>query len=430
MKKTLLSVALLTSGLFGFAQEAYTDFPDPLLGTEFVLADAYSMTGTDISLLSSQLADKTVRSQIVRDGKLYVLALDAENEPYFYLADLNNNTVTTLDKAAVVPANNGRLKIADITITADGVLIATSYSKNQYNAGYVETGEVRGSLNCYKWTKNAETGLPETCELWFTTTNVNNFQRTLIGKSIAYSGTLTKGTLYVSSAHGTNTSKIAMRTGQLFIEDGKCTNASSSKYINTFNDPLFYPDAVSDCDDYEIMLSPRSSENLVYDANKISPFEWSLNGSGTNFILGRNEAINPKANGTGYFKYNGKSVMVAPEINEEGKVVGVLAYDVTDGFDKAVAISIEGGQIEATDYQHATAHGEANANNAEIDLYLVVDGNAHKFTATGVTVGLDKISDDSNSPVEFYNLQGVKISNPQKGIFIKKQGSKTTKLVL
>ena len=35
-----------------------------------------------------------------------------------------------------------------------------------------------------------------------------------------------------------------------------------------------------------------------------------------------------------------------------------------------------------------------------------------------------------NGAVEYYNLQGVKVANPEKGIFIKKQGGKATKVVL
>ena len=35
-----------------------------------------------------------------------------------------------------------------------------------------------------------------------------------------------------------------------------------------------------------------------------------------------------------------------------------------------------------------------------------------------------------NVPVEYYNLQGVKVSNPSNGIFIRKQGANTTKVVL
>jgi hypothetical protein len=35
-----------------------------------------------------------------------------------------------------------------------------------------------------------------------------------------------------------------------------------------------------------------------------------------------------------------------------------------------------------------------------------------------------------NAAVEYYNLQGVKVANPENGIFVKKQGAKATKVVL
>ena len=43
---------------------------------------------------------------------------------------------------------------------------------------------------------------------------------------------------------------------------------------------------------------------------------------------------------------------------------------------------------------------------------------------------IEDVMNDANAPVEYYNLQGVKVANPGKGVFIKKQGSKTTKVVL
>ena len=43
--------------------------------------------------------------------------------------------------------------------------------------------------------------------------------------------------------------------------------------------------------------------------------------------------------------------------------------------------------------------------------------------------GVEGVEAD-NAEVEYYNLQGVKVENPEKGIFIKKQGNKTTKVVL
>lgn len=43
--------------------------------------------------------------------------------------------------------------------------------------------------------------------------------------------------------------------------------------------------------------------------------------------------------------------------------------------------------------------------------------------------GINEIVNDENTPIEYYNLQGVKVDNPEKGIYIKKQGNKTTKVV-
>ncbi len=44
--------------------------------------------------------------------------------------------------------------------------------------------------------------------------------------------------------------------------------------------------------------------------------------------------------------------------------------------------------------------------------------------------GVEDVVKDGDSQVEYYDLLGVKVENPSKGVFIKKQGSKTTKVVL
>lgn len=59
-----------------------------------------------------------------------------------------------------------------------------------------------------------------------------------------------------------------------------------------------------------------------------------------------------------------------------------------------------------------------------------VDTNNHIVSIIeDVSVGIEEIATE-NAPVEYYNLQGVKVANPIDGIFIKKQGGKTTKIVL
>lgn len=39
-------------------------------------------------------------------------------------------------------------------------------------------------------------------------------------------------------------------------------------------------------------------------------------------------------------------------------------------------------------------------------------------------------ADSDDAPAEYFNLQGMRVDNPSKGIFIKRQGSKVTKLIL
>ncbi len=38
--------------------------------------------------------------------------------------------------------------------------------------------------------------------------------------------------------------------------------------------------------------------------------------------------------------------------------------------------------------------------------------------------------EDSNAPVEYFNLQGVRVENPSTGLYIKRQGNKVTKVII
>lgn len=52
----------------------------------------------------------------------------------------------------------------------------------------------------------------------------------------------------------------------------------------------------------------------------------------------------------------------------------------------------------------------------------IIDGNM-----TGVE---ETLVDETEVPVEYYKLNGVKVENPGKGIYIKRQGTRTSKVVL
>lgn len=56
--------------------------------------------------------------------------------------------------------------------------------------------------------------------------------------------------------------------------------------------------------------------------------------------------------------------------------------------------------------------------------------NAFLFTPEGGSAIEGVEADNAAAPVEYFNLQGVKVANPEGGLFIKVQGNKATKVVL
>ena len=44
--------------------------------------------------------------------------------------------------------------------------------------------------------------------------------------------------------------------------------------------------------------------------------------------------------------------------------------------------------------------------------------------------GIADIVVDENAPVEYFNLQGVRVENPENGLFIRRQGGKVSKVII
>ncbi len=71
---------------------------------------------------------------------------------------------------------------------------------------------------------------------------------------------------------------------------------------------------------------------------------------------------------------------------------------------------------------------------AGVKYCLVTDGSkatlyGYNFTATGSSA-IDDILVDENAPVEYFNLQGIRVANPENGLFIRRQGKNVTKVIL
>ncbi len=100
-------------------------------------------------------------------------------------------------------------------------------------------------------------------------------------------------------------------------------------------------------------------------------------------------------------------------------------YNLTEtGIEKAAA---EDG-LEYTKYTEPIRISKAST----LTYYSVVNGVESEkatFTVTGGTTALTEINADANAPVEYFNLQGIRVANPENGVFIRRQGNTVTKVV-
>lgn len=53
-----------------------------------------------------------------------------------------------------------------------------------------------------------------------------------------------------------------------------------------------------------------------------------------------------------------------------------------------------------------------------------------ELTSDDTVLSVDAIGTDVNAPIEYYNLQGVRVSNPDRGIYIKRQGNTAKKVLI
>lgn len=81
--------------------------------------------------------------------------------------------------------------------------------------------------------------------------------------------------------------------------------------------------------------------------------------------------------------------------------------------------------------------------NPEVGAFVTVSGNLKVYSGTkefdagnlivkytGPSAVSDITADDSNAPVEYYNLQGVRVDSPANGLYIRRQGNTVTKVLV
>lgn len=104
-----------------------------------------------------------------------------------------------------------------------------------------------------------------------------------------------------------------------------------------------------------------------------------------------------------------------------------LAADPNAEVTEQDAWSIAGTQNQAA-WVYLTFNVNANETYWVFNKSSQIGFGGYWFTVGG-NDALESIGSDVNAPVEYYNMQGIRVNNPDNGLYIKVQGNKATKVI-
>lgn len=340
---------------------AVTSYPTAFLENKDIVNTELTFNNKEqFNALVSKLSGKTVRRQILRNGKVYALAVNGTT-PYVYVANLANNSVTTLGTSAAV---GDIYKISDIALTSDNYLVGINKCNQVFGGA--------NNVTAYFWTNDANGAPQGEASVWWTNNFAGNWNNGIAGESVTYSGTLANGNMIYSA---TTTSS----GGNTRLVNATISNGGYTGYIRNNQDGTYIKTGYLG-ETYNMSLSPRANDQIIFNSAAVQPFEIKLNATnaGVPTILAHLPAvINAGVAGESYFTYGGKSYMVAPAISD-GKVSGVKLFNITNGLNNATEIILNGANIDPVSYSYVSAHGEIA--NSSVELFLVVDGLVYKFS--------------------------------------------------
>ena len=344
----------------------YSNYPAPEQPAYLGVPGVFEMEQAYVDkTMDALFAGKTIRRVLYRDGLMFVLAVDVDKNPTLAVVNEYGVVETELPTDFCKCSDAAGLKLSDIAFTAEGVLVGCSKEK-------VSTPvSSNNKWNLYKWEKTAEgwTGV-----LWLshaTNETAGNYSNSYVGNTIAYSGTLTAGSL-VTTAVTTGSSK-GIRFPIFSISDNIIESAHRNQ-DSGITEVKYGADA-------KLVVSPRDSMSFIFSSSLLPAFEWQIVNSTASApkIMGTLPFVTHTPN---YFKYAGKALMAAPAIDAEGKNTGVAVYDVTAGVDKAQLIKTTNTTLEASEAVYTAAF--AQVKDADLTLYLVADDAISKFSTVGV----------------------------------------------
>ena len=363
----------------------YVDYPDPAQPSYAAVPEQFNIKEVGYKDLQSKLKG-TIKRTIQHADSVFMLTHEENGTAHIYVLNNTTGALDTISTVGIVPVDTTNpgdfLALSDIQITCDNKIVGVNYTRCNYSADVAEAGYKQGITRFYIW----EDFYADPVE-WFTSKFSSNSYKSDQGYTIALYGMSDNCTILTTGVHrygnGARFTIYSVANGMLASEAyfGNCLGAGS-------NDLAVF-DESEDGKDFRLYLSPRGDKkDFIIDAEKMAPVEFETAGSNEDpIVLGEFDSslIGVKFQGASYFMYAGRSMLVTPYENEEGFVAGLKLFDITDGLDKAVEVTLKNESFFEP-YGAPTAHASAGAyiDGAVLNLYLYVDGLVWSFTTVGV----------------------------------------------
>ena len=342
----------------------------------------------------SVLEGKTVRRAILHEGKLYVLAVDNNKEPFIYQIDPDTQQATAISTTGVTDVANENNQgshlytISDIAVTNDGKLLACNQLQCQYSASEVASGKTRGTFRIYKW--DSMTGNPS---LWLTSQSSGNWSYADVGNTMTYYGNSISGKLFTTAT--TTGSTRGIRIISYVILDNEIIETVLNKSQDIAN-------AVSFGEDYQLTHSKHHRDFVVLNGSLHKASEFQINSidalektitidnqqqaasNAAPFPLGTLENNDANSLGGNFFKHGLFNIYVTPFSSDGIDNTGIALYAANAGLGSEEAITATGAELPQKVSTYIMADGYSEGD--DIIIYLLRDNLLTKWNATGTIV--------------------------------------------
>ncbi len=99
--------------------------------------------------------------------------------------------------------------------------------------------------------------------------------------------------------------------------------------------------------------------------------------------------------------------------------------------DKMIGVALPVGETRdmLNIVDNPSVAGKTIVISGSLEAYFSAPGVKNTQYVSGLDEsGIDNITADSNATAEYYNLQGVRVANPEAGLYIRRQGNNVTKV--